>query len=674
MAEEPRRSSRTNKGQHTGRDLFDVYYKPEDEPPAKRHKGDAEYSIDQAPGSESDEDLQFEKGNNSDANEEGEVRCDPCGTTQDNYDEETDEGGTMIECDKCRTWQHARCMGFRSETLIPDKYNCNRCAEPQQNVLVSRRRPSMEKKIWKKPTSASSAATKTRESVEKALKNVIVKHGKFDADSIAKKLEEAVFQWSGLTPNKKYIDKSRSVMALVKKEAVASKLADGSLSFLDAVSKPPEEIDRDLKEYAEKVRQESIRRSVLVVEDPLSQRIRRTHKGEEVVETSNNPLEAEDVSLIARTVDHRKFKEESPTPRETIKTDPLAPKVYHYADDDEDEKDAEPQEDHENAEPQDEKKKNDDLSDDELDFILKGPSTPQPEKPKPAPVKEQPKVKLPPTMPVKFWSGEIVFPDFAAFDAKAEFISCTKYQKPKDNVTVSFHNRVIRVSKELLERPKYLIEGRLDRSRADPYLSKITTSRDLYVVKLNPVDRQEEFHRLYDYLLQKNKVGVLSNRAACAKDAYVFALNSKNVPEYLNFANLGAGEGLYAIFVVKKDYIPVGKSILKKSPSTTQPQMAPSQPPADLNSILLKLSGISGNNSAPQMNHSGPHSHQQQHPSHLPPIPPQYGQFQEPQNLSQDQINYLSNLVNQNPHVQQNPQALLHLLHLAEQGGHNPYR
>ncbi|PVH15212.1 uncharacterized protein CXQ87_003049 [Candidozyma duobushaemuli] len=648
MEEEPRRSSRQNKGQHTGRDSFDVYYKPqEDEHPAKRQKQDSEYQQ----ASESEDDFKAD----SDGNDyEGDVRCDPCGTTQDNYNEDTDRGGTMIECDDCHTWQHAKCMGYRSETSIPENYQCNRCDSPEQEAPVRRR---VERKIPVKKAVKPNPATKTRESVEKALRNVVAKLGKFDADSIARGLEEAIFQWSGQTPNKKYIDKSRSVMALVKKEAVAAKLADGSLTFPDAVSKPPEEIDRDLKEYAEKVRQESIRRSVLTVDDPSSQRIRRTHKGEEIVEISNNPSDAEDISIMARTVDHRNFKEESPTPRETtIKTDPSAPKMYHLADDDDDEK----EEEHEEKTEEPENKK-DDLSDDELDFILKGPSPPPAPKQSPSSIPKKPEVKLPPTMPVNFWNGEIIFPDFAAFTAKAEFISCTKYEKPKDNVTVSFHNRVIRVCKELLERSKYDIEGRLDRAKADPYLGKITSSRDLYVVKLNPRDREAEFNKLYDYLLHKNKVGVLSNRAACVKDAYVFALNGNNVPEYLNFAKVQEQEGLYAVFVVKKDYIPVGKSILKKSPSESAPRIAQPPPQVDLNSILSKLGGGSG-------------SGIQQPAPHLPQVPQHHGQPQIPQDLSQDQLHYLSTLVNQNPQMNQNPQALLSLLQQAEQGGRQQYQ
>ncbi|CCK68320.1 Bye1p KNAG_0A06630 [Huiozyma naganishii CBS 8797] len=63
------------------------------------------------------------------------VRCLVCGTTDANYDELTDQGGDMIQCDKCNTWQHIRCMldvnkadeDISKYLTEDDKYFCNRC-------------------------------------------------------------------------------------------------------------------------------------------------------------------------------------------------------------------------------------------------------------------------------------------------------------------------------------------------------------------------------------------------------------------------------------------------------------------------------------------------------------------------------------------------------------------
>lgn len=629
---QPRRSSRANKGQHTSRDISDVYYQAELEPEPKKRKveDDDEFEKDEESeedvvsgdddvNDEEDSSLGVHKGSSARngsssttststtsrssassadtevSGNEGEVRCDPCGTTQANYNEDTDEGGTMIECDNCNTWQHARCMGYRTQRAIPSVYNCNRCRKPV--------------KVEKPPK----IANKTRTSVVTALAAVLAKASAEVA--LAESIEEAIFTWAGGNTDKKYTDKSRSIMALVKRLAVLLRLQDGLLSCTDVVVMPPEEIDRDLKEYAEKVRQELIRRTVLTVDDELLQRIRRTHKGEEIVET-NSGSQDDDVSIVGRNIDHRKFRESTP-PRDIIAVQ--GRNLYQY--DDEEEED-------------DEKKEKEDVnhdSDDELDFILKEPS-PEPVQTsqstpeissrassagpvgKPAPTV--------PTMPLGFWSGEITFPDFASFPANAEFTSCSGYVAPRDNITAAFHNRALRVCKELLEKHRYLIEGRLDRARADPYLDKITSSRDLYVVEVKPQGPNSGYEKLFEYLFSRQKVGVLSDKASCVKDAYLFALDN-DAPRYLSFAP--ATRGLFAVFVVKKDYVPVGKSILKKA---TTPTPAPA-PVDSLDAILSKL----GQPAQPQ-----------------------------PQELSSEQLRYLSELVSQNPHVQQNPQALLSLL------------
>lgn len=684
MSEEPRRSSRANKGTHSRRDLLDVYYKYDEEPEQKKRKKDADFvpglaaqsKID-APSLTLDRDL------------EGEVRCDPCGTTQDNYDEETDEGGIMIECDDCGTWQHAACMGYQTKRAIPKQYLCNRChesvkmeanaaetvkasqaaqadqaAQSPQNVV---RELSPDKKMV--PDKKVVPVNKTRLSVTKALTNVLSKTHSAQVDGEqaehwAQEMEKAIHAWSGTT-NKKYIDKSRSVMALVKKAPVFQRVVSGVLSVEDLALLPPEEIDSELKDYAEKVRQELIRRSVLTVEDELSQRIRRTHKGEEIVETTSNDVEM-NVNIAGRNIDHRVFRETTPT-RENVIGLLSGPNLYQIADDDDDERDQannekEAHKDNTEANPTDGNiSAAHDDSDEELDFIL-GSRSPENKKisPRGSPVRSQAKSapKLPPTMSSRFWSGDIVFPDFVQFGARAEFVRCTNYEKPKDVTTASFHNRAIRVCKELLEKPRYSIEGRLDRKRADPYVEKITTSRDLYVVKVESTEGQKDYEKLFDYLYSRSKVGVLSGRAACVKDAYLYALDN-DVPVFLNLGPIT--RGLYAVFVVKKDYVPVGKSILKKS----LPPQQQATPASNLDSILSKLAASLTASIGGEFHLPKPMA---------PPVVPQVAQQQLPSiplELTPDQLQYLSELVNQNPHVQQNPQALISLLQNNQMPGYH---
>ncbi len=55
------------------------------------------------------------------------VCCLPCGTTDLNYNEEEDTG-LMIQCEKCRLWQHSKCLlGTEDDKLIPEHYMCNVC-------------------------------------------------------------------------------------------------------------------------------------------------------------------------------------------------------------------------------------------------------------------------------------------------------------------------------------------------------------------------------------------------------------------------------------------------------------------------------------------------------------------------------------------------------------------
>lgn len=649
MEEEPRRLSRANKGTHTGRAEQDVYYVPGEEPALKKAK------------------IQ-ESASTTDGENEGKVRCDGCGTNEENYDEETDQGGTMIECEKCRTWQHARCMGYRTQKQIPDVYLCSNCDASKTDVwkipegtvsAASSTGTSVTsnfKKVAVKPEKSAKQNVlqkaglplklaqegKTRANVAKALQNVIMRaDSSVDAADWALKLENAVYAWAGAT-DRKYIEKSRSVMALVKKPAVLARLVAHDVAPADVVGLPVEEIDPDLKNYAEKVRQELMRQVVLTVNDDQSQRIRRTHKGEEIVETNKaGPDDDIGLGLVARNVDHRKFQEDKPK----IVAQKHAPALYQLDDDDLHHGDEDVVQ--EEAEKE---AASDSVSDDELDFILKPKAEETPEKAekvekaenlkKPVTVSER-RVAIPPTMPTQFWAGEITFPDVATFGVLAEFVSCTNYEKPKDNTTASFHNRAMRVCKELLQKDKYQIEGRLDRSRADPYLAQIVRSRDLYLVRLKKED--PSYSIVYDHLLTRAKVGVLSGRAPMVKDAYLLALNHDK-PSYLDFAPVG--EGLYVLFSVKKDYIPAAKSILKK----LEPKPV-SAPVANLDSILLKLEGSVGSLG----------------PANLPQKPAQvaalHQQIQQPSaQLSHDQMNYLSTIVQQNPHVQSDPQALLNLL------------
>ena len=77
---------------------------------------------------------------------EGEsVRCLPCGTTDLNYNEEDEDPlGMMIECDRCNTWQHVKCMfgAKMKEKDIPDDYKCDVCDPLNPAFAILRRKLS----------------------------------------------------------------------------------------------------------------------------------------------------------------------------------------------------------------------------------------------------------------------------------------------------------------------------------------------------------------------------------------------------------------------------------------------------------------------------------------------------------------------------------------------------
>lgn len=90
-----------------------------------------------------DEDSYYTLNNTNNGNTETEiVKCIVCQTTDENYDELTDSGGDMIQCDKCDTWQHIKCMTGGHDDITPfltvdSKYYCSICDPERYPHLVT---------------------------------------------------------------------------------------------------------------------------------------------------------------------------------------------------------------------------------------------------------------------------------------------------------------------------------------------------------------------------------------------------------------------------------------------------------------------------------------------------------------------------------------------------------
>lgn len=677
---EPRRSARTNKGLHSGRDLLEVYYSNLDDPHiSKKAKLD------------DDEDHLTLVEITTPAET---VRCLPCGTTDANYDEETDEGGLMIECENCTTWQHAKCMGYDGKRRVPKVYLCNMCIKIEgrgpanstnssslassaksaessfsQNVKNTSASASSAKSPRKKVSSVallkklkiSSAAQKTRDYAVKALLNVILKANPDmkDNDEWASTIEAAIFE-SLQSTDKKYIDKSRAIMALVKKPVVFNRLLNREITADQLTTLPVEDIDPDLKHYAEKVRQELIRRSVLVVEDDQSQRVRRTHKGEEIVESIVDEGVEQNLNIVPSNIVRENANEKDQSSRNTIYSGQS--NTYQYQGDDYDDVTVNVEGQEKEADKSHSSEAADDSSDDDMDLILERKSR-SPEQAPTRSVTTQPKTRYPSSISKMLWSGELELPEVGSASVEAEFLSCPDYKDPNDSTSLALHNKAMRICKDLIDKPKIFIQGRLDRARADPYVEKIKPSRDLFWVKLVGSRADENFEKLFSYFLTRSKVGVVSSKSPFVKDTYIYAFDG-NAP--LEF-DLPANDqtGLFVLFVVKKGYLPAVKSILKNSVSL--PQEKPSS--VSLHSILSKLEDT-GSSPIPQprSGHLPPKPQSDNQPQrHCPPVRGmQTIQDMEGlpsgSGLTREQLSYFGDMMSQNGLANGGPQTLLNVL------------
>ncbi|PWY83739.1 hypothetical protein BO94DRAFT_566888 [Aspergillus sclerotioniger CBS 115572] len=119
MADEPRRSGRSTKGQHKNLDMIT-------ETPAKKTKAKAQPkekppkpSIEPTPAPSEEEEI---------------IRC-ICGE----YEEEEDVERDMICCDRCSAWQHNDCMGLTyAKGEEPDEYFCEQCKPENHQVLLQK--------------------------------------------------------------------------------------------------------------------------------------------------------------------------------------------------------------------------------------------------------------------------------------------------------------------------------------------------------------------------------------------------------------------------------------------------------------------------------------------------------------------------------------------------------
>ncbi|KAI9925200.1 hypothetical protein AWENTII_011661 [Aspergillus wentii] len=120
MADEPRRSGRSTKGQHKNLDMVT-------ETPAKKSKSKGQLKEKTSKPSAEPTPAPSEE-------EEEIIRC-ICGE----YEEEEDVERDMICCDQCSAWQHNDCMGLTfAKGEEPDQYFCEQCKPENHKVLLDK--------------------------------------------------------------------------------------------------------------------------------------------------------------------------------------------------------------------------------------------------------------------------------------------------------------------------------------------------------------------------------------------------------------------------------------------------------------------------------------------------------------------------------------------------------
>jgi hypothetical protein len=165
FTDEPRRSGRATKGQHT---------KERDEDTPEKKKGKGKGGKGKAAEAEPEEDEGDEI-----------IRC-VCGT----YEEEEDVPRAMICCDKCGAWQHNSCMGLPEEHA-PPKYFCEQCKPSDHKELVAAMKRG--ERPWEEAVAQHQAAAEAQRAKKKGAKKGGRKSGAraSEAASIASEVDEA---------------------------------------------------------------------------------------------------------------------------------------------------------------------------------------------------------------------------------------------------------------------------------------------------------------------------------------------------------------------------------------------------------------------------------------------------------------------------------------------------
>lgn len=577
--------------------------------------------------------------------QDSEINCS-CGMTE--VDEEDER--IMAECEKCLKWQHVACMfGVEDASAVPDGYLCHECqnengrgsvdnpeeedeseTKPRQrksrsvddddefdnnNDSSEHEQASQAKKAAPRTIPALEKKNKVRGSVAKALCGIFInqafpeasKRGdaKLDKTQIDAKSEQLALDieqslYERLAPKNqkdvgaKYREKYRALAFNLKDEKnpdLRRRVLSGELGPAHIVELSTEEmLNPELQKLRETVRKESIRETVLKPDD--MPRVKRTHKGEEMVEGDEGKYDEEQFfGVVGRENDEERSERDrhrgrhSPSIADQI-VSPTAPEstVSSLAN-------AGPSVSIEDAAggvpPRKPKRDPWDTADDVLaspqhsdgsGFGLSGESSGEEESDNEFAgiigdnETEHKGISLEPpaktegsTMSFNPWAGQLVMHEVASAQCSSFHLNSLGTSVSPDRLWPAI----------IPGRAPLVIEGRLSADKAIAYLHSVRASKDIITMVILPEPASlQQYETLFAYFHARGRFGVMHRAmASVVKDAYLIPVSSMGpIPDYLGLDpsqcdSLGQmcaqRDLLLGVFVVNKG--------LSVAPSPVQP-------------------------------------------------------------------------------------------------------
>lgn len=98
------------------------------------------------------------------------TRC-ICGNIDLITEDEYEDNGLFVQCDKCLVWQHGYCVGLLTDNQMPDTYHCELCRPDLHQIIQRPRKPKLSKYLGVENASSPPGITHPEE-IEETEQNV----------------------------------------------------------------------------------------------------------------------------------------------------------------------------------------------------------------------------------------------------------------------------------------------------------------------------------------------------------------------------------------------------------------------------------------------------------------------------------------------------------------------